>query len=123
MILAGSSLEGQSQTSDTICAPVAQMKKVYAAALQKRVCDSMNVILEARINSLNNSIALLNQKDSVTVAGYEGQLKVFREEKALYQDQMKGFEKLVRREKRKRFFATAGGILTTGIVTYLAIKK
>jgi hypothetical protein len=123
MILAGSSLEGQSQTSDTICAPVAQMKKVYAAALQKRICDSMNVILEARISSLNNSIVLLNQKDSVTVAGYEGQLKAFREEKALYIDQMKGFERLVRREKRKRFFATAGGILTTGIVTYLALKK
>lgn len=83
----------------------------------------MNVILEARIAGLNTAIALLNEKDSVTVAGYDNQLKAFREEKAIYIDQLKGYEKLLRRERRKRFFATAGGLLTTGIVTYLAIKK
>lgn len=123
MILIGSNFAGQSQTSDTICPPVAQLKKVYAAALQKRVCDSMNVILEARIDGLNRAIGLLNEKDSVTVVGYKNQIDLLHQEQAIYKDQLNAYEKLLRRERRKRKLVTAAGIITTGLAIYLGTLK
>ena len=123
MITIGSNLELQSQTTDTICAPVAQMKKVYAAAAQKKVADSLLVIAEKQVAELNNQITLLDGKNAEQKAMCDNQLELLYQEISLYKDQIQGYEKLLRKERRKRFFTTAGGLLTTGLMAFLFIQK
>lgn len=123
MITIGSNLGLQSQTTDTICAPVAQMKKVYAAAAQKKVADSLLVIAEKQVAELNNQITLLDGKSAEQKAMFDNQLELLHQEIVLYKDQISGYEKLLRKERRKRFFTAVGGVLTTSAALFLFISK
>ena len=109
--------------TDTICFPVDTVKKILVAAERSKVLDRQIVILNLRITSKDNTIRLLQKKDSTSVAKYNQQLKLNEDEKKIYKDQLNGYEKLLKRQKRKTFLATAGGILTTGIMTFLFIRK
>jgi putative NADH-flavin reductase len=93
------------------------------AAEQKKVLEQQVTILNDRITNYQSIVSSLNAKDSVTVATFNMQIKLLTDEKALYQDQIKGYEKLLKKERRKRFLTTAGGVLTTGIVAYLYLTK
>lgn len=124
IIWIGSSLELRSQTSsDTLCFPVPTIRKVLIAASQKRVADSLLLIAEKQIAQLQNTISLLGEKDAEQKAMFDNQLDLLRQEITLYKDQIAGYERLVRKERRKRRLATAGGILTTGLMAYLFITK
>lgn len=115
---------GQAQIhTDTICIEVPKFKKIYAAALQKKVADSLLTISEKQIAQLENTIRLLGEKDAEQKAGYDNQLDILHQEQNIYKDQIAGYERLLKKERRKRFFTSAGGILTTGILTYLLISK
>lgn len=114
---------GQSQSIDTICFPVATIKKVLIAAEQKKVLDGQVIVLNDRISILQNIIDKQIDKDSATVGSYERQLSVMREEKAIYIDQIKTFEKLLRKEKRKRIFTGLAGVATTSAMIFLSLKK
>jgi len=46
-----------------------------------------------------------------------------KEQKALYQTQLDGYERLLRKEKRKRFWVGLLGAATTAGATYLLITK
>lgn len=124
-LLIGRTFAGNSQTSgpDTLCLPVETIKKVYTAALQKKAADSMNAILLTRVDALTGVVWLLKAKDSATVAGYETQFGSFREEKALYQDQIKTYEKLLRRERLKGKMAAGLGIAATALTIWVSLKK
>lgn len=115
---------GQSTSSghDTLCIPADTLRKVYTAALQKRAADSMNVLLQMRIVSLTAAVERLQERDSVTVMAYKEQISDLRKEQAIYRDQVNTFEKLLRREKRKRFWTSAGGVVATGLAIYLSTK-
>lgn len=114
----------RSQTSsDTLCFPVPTIRKVLIAASQKRVADSLLLIAEKQIAQLQNTISLLGEKDAEQKAMFDNQLDLLRQEITLYKDQIAGYERLVRKERRKRRLATAGGILTTGLMAYLFITK
>lgn len=120
----GNSLGLRSQTSnDTLCFPVQTIRKVLIAASQKKVADSLLVIAEKQVAQLQNTITLLGEKDAEQKEMYDNQLDLLRQEITLYKDQISGYERLVRKERRKRRWATAGGILTTGVITYFLITK
>jgi hypothetical protein len=102
---------------------VAVIKKVLAAAEQKKVLEAQLSILEGRITNFQEMIQTFAVKDSLTVATYDTQLKAYKEEKAIYQDQLKGYERLLRRQKRKTFLTGAAGLLTTGAALYLFMQK
>lgn len=123
MILTGSNFAGQSQITDTICAPVAQMKKVYAAAAQKKVADSLLVLAERQLSEYRNQISILDEKQADQKAFYDGQITNLQNQIALYKDQINGYERLLRKERRKRRLTTFGGILTTAAATFLFISK
>lgn len=110
-------------TTDTICIEVPKFKKIYAAALQKKVADSLLAISEKQVAQLQNTITLLGDKDAEQKAMFDNQLDLLHQEINLYKDQIAGYERLVKKERRKRRLATAGGILTTGIMAYLFITK
>ena len=80
-------------------------------------------ILQERITGLQSQIKILNEKDSVTVQKYNEQLIVMKDQRTLFEDQLKGYEKLLRKEKRKRFFTAAAGVVTTGLAAYLYLSK
>jgi len=81
------------------------------------------VILNDRIGLLQSIVKELELKDSASKSGYTAQIAALLEEKKIYQDQLNTYEKLLKRERRKRRLATAGGIITTGLVVFLSIKK
>lgn len=89
---------------------------------------------------LSADIALLNQrigqKDSIImdyqrkdgnneaiITALQEQKGMMELEKKVYLQQVQDFEKLLRKERRKRFWTAAGGIITTGLAAYLYITK
>jgi hypothetical protein len=102
---------------------VPEVRTLLIAAKQKQVLEERVAILSSRIDTLQSIIHALKDKDAATVQGYEAEIKVMREERKIYQDQVSAFEKLLRREKRRRFFTAVGGTLATGAALYLYITK
>lgn len=92
------------------------------AAKQGDVLKEQVKILNERVTLLQSMVLNLEQKDSANTSQSVNQVALFKQEIDLYKDQIKTFEKLLRREKRKRFFATAGGVITSGIILYLTNK-
>ena len=92
------------------------------AAKQGDVLKEQVKILNERVTLLQSMVLNLEQKDSANTSQSVNQVALFKQEIDLYKDQIKTFEKLLRREKRKRFFATAGGVMTSGIILYLTNK-
>ncbi len=124
LILIKSSFEGQSQTpNDTICLPVVSVKKVYADAKAFRLTDSLLRISEAQLSEVKYQKGLIEDREAETINNYNRQIENLEKQISVYKDQMIVFNKAIRREKRKRFFATAGGVLSTGIMIYLSTKK
>lgn len=115
---------GQAQTtSDTICLDVTKYKKVYTAALQKKVVDSLLYISTRQLSELKSQIELLEEKEQELKNNYQRQIDNLNSQIAIYTDQVKGYEALVKKERRKRRLITATGILTTGAAIFLSLKK
>ena len=117
-------LNGISQTTDTVIrVKASQARKVYADALQKPILEERISILNDRIANFQILIKALEEKDSLANINYMLQVGALLEEKKIYQDQLNTYEKLLKRERRKRRLATAGGIVTTGLAIYLGFVK
>lgn len=112
---------GQRQ-ADTLCLPTESVRGLLISAKQGDVLKQQVIILNDRIALLQSTITQLEQKDSATVIGYQSQILALHQEQDLYKDQINTYEKLLRREKRKRRWATLGGVVTTGLVLYLSNK-
>lgn len=113
-----------SQTKeDTLCFSLPQVRSLLTAAKQKEVLQERVAIFSARIDTLQAIINTLNEKDAATTEGYKAEIKALNEEIKIYADQVRAFEKLLRREKRKRFFTAVGGTVATGAALYLYITK
>lgn len=80
------------------------------------------VVLNERIVLYQSIVSQLEEKDSLTVASYETQIKTMKEQRVIFEDQIKTFEKLLRREKLKRKLISGVGIITTGLAIYLGSK-
>lgn len=114
----------QAQTNtDTICIEVPKFKKIYSAALQKKVADSLLIIAEKQVKELQITIDILGDKSTEQKAMCDNQLEILHKEIDLYKDQINGYEKLLKRERRKRFFTAVGGVLTTSAALFLFISK
>lgn len=133
MALTVASFAGNSQTSDTICLPVTQVKKVLADARQKPLLLEKIKLLQSDIQIMEERIAgkeaIINNMERDQLASQEiiDQLKeekhLYEEQKKIMLDQARAFEKLLKKEKRKRRWTAFAGFVSTGIVTYLFISK
>lgn len=122
----GTALGLRSQTTDTICFPVAIAKKVLAAAEQKKVLEQQVNVLNLRIVEKDSIISLLKFKDETNtqlIQTYEDELKVIKEQRSLFEKQIKENEKQIRKLKRKVFWTSAAGVAGIGIMAYLLITK
>lgn len=117
-------LNGHTQPIDTVIrVKASQARKVYADALQKPILEERIAILNERIANYQVLIKTFEEKDSIRAEDCKSQIASLIEEKALYQDQVKTMEQMIRKERRKRFWITASGILTTGAAIYLSTLK
>lgn len=73
------------------------------AAKQGDVLKEQVKILNEKVTLLQSMVLNLEQKDSANTSQSVNQVALFKQEIDLYKDQIKTFEKLLRREKRKRF--------------------
>jgi len=112
---------------------VAQVKKVLADARQKPLLLEKIKLLQADIQIMEERIAgkeaIINNMERDQLASQEiiDQLKeekqMYEEQKKIMLDQARAFEKLLKKEKRKRRWTAFAGFVSTGIVTYLFISK
>jgi chromosome segregation ATPase len=133
MALTGASFVGNSQNTDTICLPLPQVKKVLADARQKPLLLEKINLLQADIRIMEERIAakesIINNMERDQMASQEiidqlkEEKKLYEEQKKIMLNQARTFEKLLKKEKRKRRWTAFTGMLTTGIVTYLFITK
>ena len=127
------SFEGKCQIIDTTCVPTAQLKKILTDARQKPVLLERIEILKSDISYLNSRVAV---KDSIInlydlsdlqskeiISQLKEEKRIYEEEIVVFKKQLVSFEKLLRKEKRKRRWTAFGGLALTGIVTYLYISK
>lgn len=123
MIIALTNLEGRTQNTDTICFPVEVAKKVLVAASQKKVLDAQVVILNERITGFEFAISQFHVKDSIRVDGHKKEMDLKDQQNKILLDNIASLNKQVKREKTKRIFTGIGGVLATGIASYLLLKK
>ena len=126
------SCAGSSQTTDTICLPVEQAKKVLADARQKPVLQEQISFLKTDISLLNlrivekeSIIRNLEAKDgnnTVIIRELQDQKELMQKQINLHLNQVATMERMIRREKRKRFWATAAGVITTAGAIFLTTK-
>lgn len=120
----GSNFAGNSQaTKDTICIAFTQAQKILAAARQRDVLLQEQAITEQRIANFQSIIRDLQEKDKITVATYEAEIKVMKEQLSLTVDAIADKNKEIRKIKRKLFFTKAGAAAVIGVVGYLYITK
>jgi len=125
IILTGSSFAGRSQTADkdTMCFTVPVVRERLKQARLYLYTDSLLKISEQQVSQLQNTIKLLGDKDVELKTMCDGQLENLHQQIALYKDQIDGYERLLKKEKRKRKLITGVGILTTGAMAYLYFVK
>lgn len=103
------------------------------AAEQKKVLDEKVSLLSADIDLLNQRIsekekiiADLKAKDTANISiigTYDKEISTMKEQRKVFEDQLKSFSKQLRKEKRKRFWTAAGGLAGMGVLAYLYISK
>lgn len=121
LILTGKICVGQ--LNDTLCFPTNTIKAVLIDAEKGKVYKQQVTLLNSRIDNLGLQIKELEQKNDTLSSGMANQIKLLSEQKGLFQNQLDGYEKLLRRERRKRTFTTIAGGLITGIFGYLYLVK
>lgn len=92
------------------------------AAEEAKVLKEQKKLLEERITVLQRTIITMEEKDGEKTALYDNQLKNLLEQKEIYDDQLRTYEKLLRKERRKRFWTGAIGMVTTAVAFYIGLK-
>jgi len=113
----------QLKTSDSTTTSTVALKRILAAAQQRNVLLEQVDILNKRIENYQNIINTLNEKDSLTIASYEAQIKNMNEVEVIYENEIKNLGKQIRKERRKRKWTAFGGLALTSAFVYLYITK
>ena len=96
---------------------------VLEGQFEKKVADSLLIIAEKQVKELQNTIDILGDKSVEQKAMCDSQMDLLRQEITLSKDQINGYERLLKRERRKRIFTAVGGVLTTSAALFLLISK
>ena len=112
---------------------MAQLKKVLTDAKQKPVLLEKIDLLTTDIKLLNerivvkDSIINLMERDELAsqeiISALREEKKLMLEQRKVFEDQLNAYEKLLRKERRKRRWTAVGGIMLTGAATYLYLTK
>jgi len=122
VIWIGSNLELHSQTIDTICLPVVQAKKVYGDALKFRYTDSLLKLTESQLAEKRVQLQLMEDKESEVANNHRREIVNLENQVGVLKEQVQGFEKMWKRERRKRRLSQAGGIVAVIAAVFLSTK-
>lgn len=110
--------------SDTLIpTPDTTLRKLVIAAEQSNILKVQIEIMEGREVLFNKLIAEMDSKYALMEDFYKKQMANQQQQLNLYADQIKGYEALVKKERRLRRAATFAGIATTAGAIYLFITK
>lgn len=125
VILIKSNFAGHCQATDTICVPVQQMKKVYGDALKYQFADSLLRLIEAQLSEKKEQLRLMGNKEGEVAANHIREIANLEGQITTLTDQVEGFEKMYKKEKRKRRLSQGVGAIATlaAIVVPLIINK
>lgn len=89
------------------------MKKVYVDALKYRYADSLLKIVESQLAEKKAQVEILEEKGEEVSANHRKEIANLEGQVGTLKDQVNGFEKMWKREKRRRRLSQAVGIITT----------
>jgi hypothetical protein len=109
---------GQSKSSDndSIWVSVKSARNLVIAAQQKAVLEEQVEILNQRIQGKESIIRALHGKDSINQAlsvSYQKELQIMREQRGIFETELKAVNKQLKRERRKTRLVALAGIITT----------
>lgn len=122
----GSACAANSQKTDTLCFTLEEAQGFAIIKRQRKALDSLNMVLRLDINSLQRTVQALEVKDANSrqiAATYEAMAGTMREQRRVLESEVERVSKDLRRQKRKTTAATIGGLLLTGLTTFLLITK
>lgn len=118
---------GQSSTTtDTICFPFKVAQKVLIAAEQKKVLEEQVSVLNKRIAEKDSIIKLMQFKEELSdqvAQTYEDEIKAMKDQRAIFEKQIKENGKIIRKLKRKVFWTSAAGIAGIGAMAFLLLTS
>lgn len=112
----------RSQVIDTICIPTIQAKKIYGDALKFRYTDSLLKLTESQLAEKRLQLQLMEDKEGEVANNHRREIVNLENQIGVLKDQVNGFEKLWKREKRRRKLSQAGGILAVAAAIFLSTK-
>lgn len=116
----------RSQTIDTLCFPISTIQNVLIAAKQKKSLDTLVIALNADIRSYQSVVKTLQDKDSVNrqiINTYGQMVGTMTEQRKIFEGQITYLNKEVKKWKRKTTLTAIGGVLLTGITTFLLLTR
>ena len=122
VIWIGSNLELHSQVIDTICIPTVQAKKIYGDALKFRYTDSLLKLTESQLAEKRVQLQLMEDKEGEVANNHRREIVNLENQVGVLKEQVKGFETMWQREKRKRKWSQAGGIVAVVAAIFLSTK-
>lgn len=122
VILIKSSCVGLCQNIDTLCVPMPQAKKVYSDALKYRYTDSLLKLSELQLAEKKEQVRLLEEQGAEVSSNHRKEITNLENQVGVLKDQVNGFEKMWKREKRRRKLSQAGGILAVAAAIFLSTK-
>lgn len=99
------------------------LRKLLIAGEERNNLKRQVKNLEEQVRLLNEVIKEQESRDSVMSEYHVNQMNNLKEQIALCKEQIKVFEKMIRVEKRKRFWTGVFGMLSTIIMIFLSLKK
>lgn len=93
------------------------------AAEQKKVLDEQVILLNQRIAGYELMIKEYKEKDTATVGGYEREIALMKDQRKIFEGQIKDNEKVIRKLKRKVFWTSAAGVAGMGTMAFLLLTK
>jgi len=118
----GSHLEMRSQAIDTICFPISQAKKVYTDALKFRYTDSLLKLTESQLAEKRLQLQLMEDKEGEVANNHRREIVNLENQVGVLKEQVQGFEKMWKIERRKRRLSQAGGIVAVIAAVFLSTK-
>ena len=123
LIIQTMNLKAQSNHTDSTTVSSTALRRILVAAEQKKVLDSQIVILNQRIDSYNQIIKTLNDKDTATVGSYERQITAMKDQRGIFETQIKADQKEITKLRRKVFITSIAGVAGIAILGVLYLTK
>lgn len=121
----GQSMSSTKPITDTQCYTVDVIQTMLIAGQQRDILLGDIKNLNQRISEKEAIIKQLEKNDSVSLAiidTYKREIAVMKDQRGIYEGELKVIQKQLKKEKRKRIFTGIVGIATTAIAFYIGSR-